>query len=299
MQPDPTHVNQFSTGGARGRYLCTAAAGAMALDAFTAGRIRVGAKDIDDRQDDSSGGVGLNDVATAWKRGWGLTFSHGPRSWAAVRARLAASDGVVLQGLYAVVPVIYRAQANFTRGHAIYAARLPRPGWVRVFDPIAKGATEWPEPVVRNFYLSGLALAGWGVGATTGPGAAPGERLGGWGDLISFPVGHIITAADITTILVTLQRAGWFDDEGPAAEVVALAQYRGVLERVALGRPWTKALQDELAAAAGSAASDPLGLAGVADTITRGLGQVATTAVILAAVLVITVAGLYLLARGE
>lgn len=183
MLPDPVHVNQFTTGGARGRYLCTAAAGAMALDAYTQGRIRVGAKAIDDLQDDKDGGIGLDDVAVAWKRGWGLTFSHGRRSWTTVRARLAKGDGLVLQGSYAVVPTAYRAQKTFTGGHAIYVSRLV-PGGVRVFDTIANGPTVWPEAVVRNFYLSGLANAGWGSG--TAPGVTP-PPPGGSGDPVVSP----------------------------------------------------------------------------------------------------------------
>lgn len=54
--------------------LCMCAEGAVALDAHTQGRIRTSPGQVHDHQDDNSGGIGVDDVKTAWSRGWGQTL---------------------------------------------------------------------------------------------------------------------------------------------------------------------------------------------------------------------------------
>lgn len=333
MLPDPVHVNQFSTGGARGRYLCTAAAGAMALDAFTSGRIRVGARDIDDRQDDhDSNGIGLDDVATAWRRGWGLTFSHGRRTWTTARARLAKGDGLVLQGSYAVVPTAYRAQKTFTGGHAIYVSRLVD-GGMRVFDPIANGPTVWPEAVVRNFYLSGLATAGWGSGTTTGPGrddwsTNPGQATTTPGKVVQIATGNAVSTgscsqvtilapgplgdaqrvipipreslADPCTVCPTGWSKAWYEPslvEQIFGGWIALKDTGG--QPNACVAPNVKVGDSGPASNLGGVAGEAGEVAGAAvAAAVAGLGPALTPLLYLAAVLALVLMGLYLLARS-
>jgi hypothetical protein len=306
MQPDPQHVNQFATGGPRGRYLCTAAVGAMALDAFTAGRIRTTAAEIDRNQDDhDTNGIGLDDVATAWRRGWGLTFSHGARSWGALMARWRAGDGAALQGRMAVVPRQYRTQVNFIGGHALYVSRQTRPGWLLVFDPIATAPREWPETVVQAFYLSGLALAGWGTGAG--------------GATATAAAGQLVSQPDVRTSLAAYLGI-------PASTVVTDAHIRLAADRIATATgAWNRAFpviheefklylaghpgitagafpivtnQDGTAPRSDDPTGNILALVGNVAGAT-GVGGIIRDGLLLAFVLALVLLGLYTLVRSE
>lgn len=301
MQPDPVHVCQFDAG-ARGPYLCTAASGAMALDAFTSGRIRVGAARIDELQNDHDrNGIGLNDVAVAWKAGWDLTFSNGRRSWTTVAKRLQAGDGAVLQGSYAVVPAKYKAQANFNGGHAIYAARYTGPGLIQVHDPIRRSKTVWPESVVRNFYLSGLAAAGWGTGK---PGSGTGGGSGGGGATVTAGLldeflatigrsqSDLIRDEDVVPFVKFMQSKGLVPGGSPANPLIA-AFDRSV--RNLVGQPWSSVGQGLLDQAT---APDPFGIVTAVNGAVGALGDVVVNAVWLIAILVVILLGAYMLARS-
>lgn len=299
-QPDPLHVTQF--GGPRGPLLCTAAVGAMALDAFTAGRIRTTAQRIDELQDDHSGGIGLNDVATAWKRGWGLTFRNGPASWLTLRARWLAGDGAGIQGLYRVVPVAIRADKNFTGGHAIYVSRFTRTGFLRVFDPIRTGPIEWPESVVRNFYLSGLALAGWGSGSTAGIPTATNASSstnprppGVTGDLLTvaqwlgIPPGTPFDQS-VADQLERKLNSTW----GPQAISRLMPFYRALV-----GSGLTAGAIDSPARGDGTSFGGAVGVPEIAQAIVDGIGGIVTNAVWLIAIFAIVLLGLYLLVKAD
>jgi len=111
-------------------------------------------------------------------------------------------------------------------------------------------------------------------------------QLKGFADVISFPVGHIITESDIHDISMKLEKNHWF------ANPVQQIAFEEFMKQNALGKAWTKDLQNTLAVQAGADASnignatDPLGAVGGAIT---GLGAtlVTTTAYILAVVVVI------------
>lgn len=92
-------------------------------------------------------------------------------------------------------------------------------------------------------YNTVLTLNSGGAPISTGdPGT---DYLGAWGNIVSFPIGHVITTADVDTIMTALTNAHFFDGDslfgGTKTEV------RDVLNGI-VGREWNKALQDELQA---------------------------------------------------
>jgi len=96
-----------------------------------------------------------------------------------------------------------------------------------------------------------------GVGGVTAKlakvsGTEEGGMLGAWGDIVSFPVGHIITAADVDYMMAQLAQHGYFKDD-PAG--VAQSITRAILNTT-IGKPWNKALQVSLQKAFFSAASE-------------------------------------------
>lgn len=173
----PTFVNQFRAGGrfpngsSSTRYDCTVAVGMMALDDFTGGRLRPSATEFRSRQRDQSGGIGLEDVAVVF-RSYGLSFTHGSKLWSSIMTRLRAGQPVSLQGWSG-------ALGPYTVGrpvaHAIYVTRASSSGLIIVYDPLRTAPIAMPESIVKRFYLSGLAMAGWPVGtaAVTTPTARP------------------------------------------------------------------------------------------------------------------------------
>ena len=99
------------------------------------------------------------------------------------------------------------------------------------------------------------AKAGWSDTTTMRPPdsyATTPDYLAGWGNKVAFPDGHVLTAADIDTIMGVLKSEGYF---GPNTPLPGLGEYqtRSVLERY-IGQPWTKTTQDSIAAAFGVAA---------------------------------------------
>lgn len=173
-QPEPAPVTQFD-GSPFEALNCMAAVAAMALDAAT-GIKTTGAR-IRELQDDKSGGIGLDDVRVAFKRGWGRGFTIS-RSPATLQKRLAAHLGAAVAGRYSAVPRSIRNQKDFTGAHAVYAVGLV-PGGVRIIDPITRPATAetWPASVFWAFYSAGLAQAGWVPGGASGGASGGGQDV--------------------------------------------------------------------------------------------------------------------------
>lgn len=109
--------------------------------------------------------------------------------------------------------------------------------------------------LVNAFHTSGTY--NWAMelrpvgGSSTSPGPETGPSgawLGAWGNIIGFPVGHIVTVEDVEAMMTKLSDAGFFHDyalefapgEGAARDIV-----RSVL-MTAVGKPWGKDLQDDL-----------------------------------------------------
>lgn len=164
----PAHIRQLD-GSAWAGSACMGAVGAMALDAFTDGAARPTMHQIRAAQDDQSGGIGLDDVRQAWSRGWGLTFSTSPRSWAAVTSRLRAGQGVAVTVMYAALAGYRAPGSRFLYGHALYLSGLDAAGMVTAHDPLRSGPTKIPELVVRTAWTGG---SGYGTGSNVPRGAS-------------------------------------------------------------------------------------------------------------------------------
>lgn len=78
--------------------------------------------------------------------------------------------------------------------------------------------------------------------------------VGAWGNLVQFPAGHILTAADVEAIMGTLAAHGFFkDDPGGIAQSIT---HTILLSEI--GQPWGKPMEDRLAAKFGTAAAQAL-----------------------------------------
>ena len=116
-------------------------------------------------------------------------------------------------------------------------------------------------------YLASMAVSTGGqIGASAVSASSPlaklakvsgtetGGMLGAWGGIVSFPVGHIITAADVDFMMAQLASHGYFKDD-PAG--VAQSITRAILNTT-IGKPWNKSLQDSLQKAFFSAANEAI-----------------------------------------
>lgn len=85
------------------------------------------------------------------------------------------------------------------------------------------------------------------------------DMLGAWNDLVKFPVGHILTEADVNTIIDKLDAAGYFNVAGIFTG--GKDKTREILMSH-VGEAWTKELQDKLQqeffGAADAAVDNPL-----------------------------------------
>jgi hypothetical protein len=100
-------------------------------------------------------------------------------------------------------------------------------------------------------------------------------NLGAWGNIVSFPVGHELTKADVDDIIKKLSDAGFFNGDGGN---IAKEQTRTILESH-VGDKWSKALQDSLQAQFAKSANDavaaPLAAANALAGIANTLGTIA------------------------
>ncbi len=180
-------VTQFDGGPFQGSN-CTLASGAM-LARLGYGIVTTGSI-LRTLQDDQSGGTGINDLATALWRGYGITFPHGLIKTDTLERLLAAGYGAVIQGDYSKVPPRPPAPEGLHRR----ACDLPRrllPGQRQaqtsraayyVIDPIGRPTFGyqgdwWPASVVNDFALAwggGRVVAMWGYP----PGGVPPEVAG-------------------------------------------------------------------------------------------------------------------------
>lgn len=108
------------------------------------------------------------------------------------------------------------------------------------------------------------------IGDTSNSPDATGQSLGAWGDLVSFPVGHVLTASDVDSIMNILSANGFFSGDslfgGSATEVKRILTTH-------IGDTWGKPLEDQLQSEFGAAAVasvDPITKIGnqLADTFT-------------------------------
>lgn len=196
-------ITQFD-GGPFENANCTLTSGAM-LARLAFGIVTTGST-LRTLQDDQDGGTGLNDLSTAFFRGYGVHLDYGMIRPATLKELLGAGYGAVIQGIYGEIPRSLRLSKDFTDGHAIYldgyypgdpAHGIPEAYYV--IDPIGRPHAGyegdwWPASVVDQFALalsgSDRVAAMWGfppggsppdvgtpdvlpIPADPGPGATP------------------------------------------------------------------------------------------------------------------------------
>lgn len=139
---------------------CTAAMGAVAIDAHTGGRVKSNPAQIRNAQSDWSGGIGLDDVNDAWAKLWpGNQLSLPVADWADTLYALKQGRFVLIQGDYDQIPYAYQCQKNGTFDHAFgLAGWRASDGRVLYYDPLCKHATWVPQYVIRTS-AEKLALA--------------------------------------------------------------------------------------------------------------------------------------------
>ena len=179
-------VTQFDGGPFQGAN-CTLASGAM-LARLGYGIVTNGST-LRTLQDDQDGGTGINDLATALWRGYGITFNNGLIRPGSLKDLLASGYGAVVQGDYSKIPPGLRLQKDFTGGHAIYldgyypgSAKKGIPEAYYVIDPIGRPkygyqGEWWPASVVDDFataFAGGRIAAMWAFP----PGGVPPDVVG-------------------------------------------------------------------------------------------------------------------------
>lgn len=115
--------------------------------------------------------------------------------------------------------------------------------------------------------------------------------LGGFNNLITYPVGHVITLADIGHISDVLSKAGWFDN--PIQQVA----FEEFMKQNALGKPWSKELQNQLA---GQASADATNIGNATDVggAIAAFGGTLTRIAGFAAGLLIIIVGLFIYSKS-
>src|SRR5829696_501164 len=179
-------ITQFDGGPFSGAN-CTLASGAM-LARLGLGIVTTGST-LRTLQDDQDGGTGLNDLAVALWRGYGISFDTGLIRTDHLKSLLGAGYGAVVQGDYSKVPRGLRLQKDFTGGHAIYLdgyypgnPKRGIPEAYYVIDPIGRPNSGyegdwWPASVIDEFagaFGGGRVAAMWAFP----PGGVPPEVVG-------------------------------------------------------------------------------------------------------------------------
>lgn len=128
---------------------CTAAMGAVAIDAHTGGRIQSNPAQIRNAQYDWSGGIGLDDVNVAWSRLWPGNQLILPQAhdWSDVIASVRENRFAIVQGDNDRMGV-YSCQSSFTGDHAYgIGGYRASDGRVLFYDPLchhARWIPQWP-----------------------------------------------------------------------------------------------------------------------------------------------------------
>ncbi len=139
---------------------CTAAMGALLIDAHSNGRHKSSPPQIRNHQNDWSGGIGWDDVNVAlWDLfGERLTIPY-QHDWADVLASLKQGRYVGIQGDYDQVPYSYQCQKGGTFDHAFALGDYrASDGRVLMYDPLCRNASWVPQSAIRGA-AEKLALA--------------------------------------------------------------------------------------------------------------------------------------------
>lgn len=130
--------------------LCMATEGAVAIDAHTGGRLRSTPGAIHDHQDDQMGGIGVDDVAVAWKRLWGADLIvPSDYDWADVMTAVRARRHVIVGVDYEDVPYEYQEQKGGTFDHALGVDDVRSDGSILRYDSLGANPRWVPQSAVR------------------------------------------------------------------------------------------------------------------------------------------------------
>lgn len=145
-----------------------------------------------------------------------------------------------------------------------YGTRNPKTGKLtgKTTTLLASYAKAAPPSIDTALPLSGGPVRSTGSGTSdNGSGVAtpPAGNLGAWANQVQFPVGHILTAQDVSSIMATLVAQGYFanDPTGAAQEQTQLVLISEI------GKPWNKALEQDIQAKLATAATNANPFGGV------------------------------------
>lgn len=150
---------------------CGMASTAMAVWAFTGGKIRVSGGDLryysgDRNQPGDEAGTTFGDISIALEAlGLGLRAHH-DMTFEKWRRRLASGDGSLINGHYSSVPANLRLtnRSDFTHTMYVDHAKKIDGRWAFfVMDPLGRAGYQgryWPEEAIRAFGWSGIANNG-------------------------------------------------------------------------------------------------------------------------------------------
>jgi len=133
------------------------------------------------------------------------------------------------------------------------------------------------------------------------------DQLAGFGYLVSFPVGHVLTTADVQQIMDATTKAGWWSD--PIGGQTAKEIMQGILQQE-VGKPWNKDLQNEIQSKVNMAAGlsgqiGPNAIAAVAGAVPDipgaigSFGGIVIKVVTYSIAVVFILAGLWLYSKGR
>lgn len=106
------------------------------------------------------------------------------------------------------------------------------------------------------------------------------SNVGAFGNLISYPEGHVITSQDIQDMSATLDKNHFF------ANPIQRIAFEEFMKQNALGQPWSKALEDKLAKQAGIDAGNVANATNVSGLTINLFGSLAGKAAAIAAILI-------------
>lgn len=115
----------------------------------------------------------------------------------------------------------------------------------------------------------------------TGLDTSPTELLSGFGNLVTYPVGHVFTPAEGADLIKKLEAAGYFGT-GPAALIAENIFGSELAQLIQSGTPWSKQFQQALQGnVQNDASNNPI--TGVANAITGAVGTFLSSLLFIAA----------------
>lgn len=128
---------------------CMAAMGAVAASAQTGGTRHFAPADIRNHQDDFAGGIGHDDVQTAFARLGLPAFDDAVTDWATSMRKVREDRFVWWAVQYAKVPRPVQAQKGGTFDHALGGFHMFADGTFLLYDPLAKSLQRVEQSAVR------------------------------------------------------------------------------------------------------------------------------------------------------